>query len=65
VHSSPAQTAGKERPHARCQPFTFAALNGDVPPELQLCELTIQGYDEDNEKFRIQARSHSVSGHGG
>jgi len=27
--------------------------------------LTIQGYDEANEKFRIQARSHSVSGHGG
>src|SRR5258708_19355111 len=28
-------------------------------------DLIIQGYDEDNEKFRIQARSHSVSGHGG
>jgi c-di-GMP-binding flagellar brake protein YcgR len=27
--------------------------------------LTIQGNDETNEKFRIQARSHSVSGHGG
>jgi hypothetical protein len=27
--------------------------------------LTIQGYDEANEKFRIQARSRSVSGHGG
>ena len=27
--------------------------------------LTIQGFDEDNEKFKIQARSHSVSGHGG
>jgi hypothetical protein len=27
--------------------------------------LIIQGYDEDNEKFRIQARSHLVSGHGG
>lgn len=28
-------------------------------------DLIIQGYDEDNEKFKIQARSHSVSGHGG
>jgi len=27
--------------------------------------LIIQGYDEANEKFKIQARSHSVSGHGG
>jgi c-di-GMP-binding flagellar brake protein YcgR len=28
-------------------------------------DLIIQGYDEDNEKFKIQTRSHSVSGHGG
>ena len=27
--------------------------------------MIIQGYDQDNEKFRIQARSRSVSGHGG
>jgi len=27
--------------------------------------LIIQGYNEDNEKFKIQARSYSVSGHGG
>ena len=28
-------------------------------------DLIIQGYDEDNEKFKIHARSQSVSGHGG
>jgi hypothetical protein len=27
--------------------------------------MVIQGCDEENEKFRIRARSHSVSGHGG
>lgn len=28
-------------------------------------DLTIQGFDEANEKLKIQTRSHSVSGHGG
>jgi c-di-GMP-binding flagellar brake protein YcgR len=28
-------------------------------------DLTIQGFDEKNEKFKIQTRSLSVSGHGG
>ncbi len=36
-----------------------------TPRVAVFANLTIQGYDEDNEKFRIQARSHSVSGHGG
>jgi hypothetical protein len=35
-------------------------------PRVAVCaDLIIQGFDEDNEKFRIQARSRSVSGHGG
>ena len=36
-----------------------------TPRVAVFANLTIQGYDEENEKFRIQARSHSVSGHGG
>jgi len=36
-----------------------------TPRVAVVADLIIQGYDEDNEKFRIQARSHSVSGHGG
>jgi c-di-GMP-binding flagellar brake protein YcgR len=36
-----------------------------TPRVAVFADLTIQGYDEDNEKFRIQTRSHSVSGHGG
>ena len=36
-----------------------------TPRVAVFANLIIQGYDEDNEKFRIQARSHSVSGHGG
>jgi hypothetical protein len=36
-----------------------------TPRVTVFASLIIQGYDEDNEKFRIQARSHSVSGHGG
>jgi hypothetical protein len=36
-----------------------------TPRVAVFANLTIQGYDEANEKFRIQARSHSVSGHGG
>jgi PilZ domain-containing protein len=36
-----------------------------TPRVAVFANLIIQGYDEDNEKFRIHARSHSVSGHGG
>jgi c-di-GMP-binding flagellar brake protein YcgR len=36
-----------------------------TPRVAVFADLTIQGYDEDNEKFKIQTRSHSVSGHGG
>ena len=36
-----------------------------TPRVAVFADLIIQGYDEDNEKFKIQARSHSVSGHGG
>ena len=36
-----------------------------TPRVAVFADLIIQGYDEDNEKFRIRARSHSVSGHGG
>jgi hypothetical protein len=36
-----------------------------TPRVAVFANLTIQGYDEANEKFSIQARSHSVSGHGG
>jgi len=36
-----------------------------TPRVAVFANLIIQGYGEDNEKFRIQARSHSVSGHGG
>ncbi len=36
-----------------------------TPRVAVFANLTIQGYSEDNEKFRIQTRSHSVSGHGG
>ena len=36
-----------------------------TPRVVVSANLTIQGYDQANEKFRIQARSRSVSGHGG
>jgi len=36
-----------------------------TPRVAVFADLIIQGYDEDNEKFRIHTRSHSVSGHGG
>ncbi len=36
-----------------------------TPRVAVFANLTIQGYSEDNEKLRIQTRSHSVSGHGG
>jgi hypothetical protein len=36
-----------------------------TPRVAVFANLTIQGYDEANEKFSIQARSHSVNGHGG
>ena len=36
-----------------------------TPRVAVFADLIIQGYDEDNEKFKIHARSHSVSGHGG
>ena len=36
-----------------------------TPRVAVFADLTIQGYGEDNEKFKIQTRSLSVSGHGG
>jgi hypothetical protein len=36
-----------------------------TPRVAVFANLTIQGYDEANEKFKLQTRSHSVSGHGG
>jgi hypothetical protein len=36
-----------------------------TPRVAVFADLIVQGYDEDNEKFKIQTRSHSVSGHGG
>ena len=36
-----------------------------TPRVAVFADLIIQGYDEANEKFKIQTRSHSVSGHGG
>ena len=36
-----------------------------TPRVAVFADLIIQGYDEANEKFKFQTRSHTVSGHGG
>src|SRR2546422_1987346 len=58
---------GRKRKAPRTMPtLHFRRVERRRTPRVAVfANLTIQGYDEDNEKFRIQARSHSVSGHGG
>ena len=58
---------GKKRKVPRTMPILhFRRVERRRTPRVAVfASLTIQGYNEGDEKFRIQARSHSVSGHGG
>ena len=64
---APLRRKRKKRKVPRTMPILhFRRVERRRTPRVAVfANLIIQGYNEDDEKFRVRARSHSVSGHGG